>query len=59
MNRSMTTPLIVIQRAMNAVSEAFGSGWSANTFSEPALRFAVRGLSIIAVGVYLSRRVRS
>ena len=60
MNRSTTTLLTVIQRAMNAVSEAFGRAdaqrvirheWRANTFGGTALRSALRGLGAIGWGV--------
>ena len=53
MNRSTTTLLTVMQRAMNAVSQSFGRadtqrvirrGWPANTFGGTALRYALRGL---------------
>ena len=53
MNRSTTTLLTVIQRAMNAVSEAFGRadtqrvirhGWRTDLFGGTALRSALRGL---------------
>ena len=53
MNRSTTTLLTVIQRAMNAVSEAFGSGWRVKAVGGTALRSALRGLYVIEITLFV------